>query len=240
MAETEFHIFSTAGNTTLFVEQPGAARAAIAALPCEQAACADLRVGEAVMAGGEFCVNACLAFAALQSLKKAALSSMLMAGHRIGIAASGSAPVWQTSAILPFGRAPLAEKSGYLIARLPCICHVLLETDVFPEEAEARLAGARLAASAGLAHEPAAGIIWWRRADDAYAIMPLVMVPGAGTCNVERACGSGSLALALCLGKGDYRINQPSGEALGVRHMGEELEITAQSRLVAHGEMWLP
>jgi len=236
---TAFHIFDTAGNTTLFVDKPGLQREALLALPCEQAGYADVCQDSVVMAGNEFCVNACLAFAALKAMAGVAGHELRMAGETIQANAKGDLPKWEAKAVLPFGDSTLEDADGVNIVRLPGISHALVKTEEFPAPASALREGKRLFARLGLAAEPAAGIIWWQKSGDSYAILPVVMVPEAGTCNAEGACGSGSLALALFLGKGRHGIAQPSGCRLIVENRGRDIEITAEVRLVARGELWL-
>lgn len=239
MPDAGFHIFSTAGNTTLFVDSAGSQGRALASVPCEQAGFADPAQGIVEMAGGEFCVNACLAFAALQALNGINPEKMRMAGESVEIAAKGEPPLWTASAVLS-ADGSRQEQPECGIVHLPGISHVLLNMPEFPAPGTAFDQGRALLKQLGLEQEPAAGIIWWRKSGADYEIMPLVHVPAAGTFNLEGACGSGSMALSLFLGPGLRTIRQPSGESLLLENRGgRHVQVTAQVRLVARGELWL-
>lgn len=238
---TPFHLFSTAGNTTLFLEgAPGSLREAMNIIPCEQAALADVREARAVMAGGEFCVNACLAFAALLRLNGEESPVMRMVDQSVSLCISGAAPGWCVQATFPASMVSATCTGGKNLARLPGIVHALVEVDrgtSFPEDAikQAR----RLWAAMDLDNEPASGLVWWRKVDSGFEILPVVQVPQAGTCNVEGACGSASLALAMLLPEGEYSVAQPSGSVLTVRRSGASLALAGPVRLLARGELCL-
>lgn len=235
MARPRFWIFDTAGNTTCFADS----LAALALIPnwlgCEQAGCADIDKASVQMAGGEFCANACLAFAALSHMAGSASRIISMAGVRLPIEAAGQCPVWQTRARLPAHAINAQDGQAGCVARLPGIAHLLVESA--EESAQTAEKGQQMLQAHGLCGEPAAGVIWWRRNGARLTIRPLVAVPAAGVINMEGACGSGSIALAHALGPGEYEIEQPSGAVLHVANRNGEIALTASTRLAARGEI---
>ena len=107
---------------------------------------------------------------------------------------------------------------------------------------------AQLRQQHGLEAEPASGVIWWRECQGLLDMLPLVHVRDAGTTFLENACGSGALALALCVARAGTRrtfsIMQPGGSALDVRLFAESgldmAGIDGPVSLVARGKVWLP
>lgn len=132
--------------------------------------------------------------------------------------------------------------------RLPGISHLLLNAAVhsFPEDCAA--AAALLRERHGLDAEAAAGVIWWRECQGQLDMLPLVHVRDARTTCLESACGSGALALALCLARSGSRrsfsIMQPGGSPLDVRLFAKGQEnlaaVDGPVSLVAQGRAWLP
>lgn len=244
----------------------------------EQAGFTDQRELRLRMAGGEFCVNASRAFGALlafseeaRALRQGSLAGADGAAKRTAAAVDiverryevrvsgwqsplrlftrGCAPLWQVEARLrmpPCPITPLGE--GLHLVRLPGISHLLLNAAVhcFPEDCAA--AAALLRERHGLAAEAAAGVIWWRERQGQLDMLPLVHVRDAQTTCLESACGSGALALALCLARSGSRrsfsIMQPGGSALDVRLFTEGQEnlaaVDGPVSLVAQGRVWLP
>ena len=161
----------------------------------------------------------------------------------------GSAPLWQVEALLrlPEYSITTIEKGAHLV-RLPGICHLLLGGATHPLPDDCHAGAAQLRQQHGLEAEPAAGVIWWRDCQGLLDMLPLVHVRDAGTTFLENACGSGALALALCLARAGTRrsfsIMQPGGSALDVRLFAESgldmAGIDGPVSLVARGKVWLP
>ena len=161
----------------------------------------------------------------------------------------GSAPLWQVEALLrlPEYSITTIEKGAHLV-RLPGICHLLLGGATHPLPDDCHAVAAQLRQQHGLEVEPAAGVIWWRECQGLLDMLPLVHVRDAGTTFLENACGSGALALALCLARAGTRrtfsIMQPGGSALDVRLFAEGgldmAGIDGPVSLVARGKVWLP
>lgn len=160
----------------------------------------------------------------------------------------GSAPVWQVEALLrlPEYSITTIEKGAHLV-RLPGICHLLLGGATHPLPDDCHAVAAQLRQQHGLEAEPAAGVIWWRECQGLLDMLPLVHVRDAGTTFLENACGSGALALSLCLARAGTRrsfsIMQPGGSALDVRLFTEGgldmAGIDGPVSLVARGKAWL-
>lgn len=160
----------------------------------------------------------------------------------------GSAPLWQVEALLrlPEYSITTIEKGAHLV-RLPGICHLLLGGATHPLPDDCHAVAAQLRQQHGLEAEPAAGVIWWRECQGLLDMLPLVHVRDAGTTFLENACGSGALALALCLARAGTRrsfsIMQPGGSALNVRLFAEGgldmAGIDGPVSLVARGKVWL-
>lgn len=233
--QAEFWKFDTAGNTTLFVDRPEILPKALAVIPSEQGGF--FRANSLEMAGGEMCVNACLAFAALLDAIGETADSMRIAGQKVLISAEGEIPAWRCRA--EFALDGCEKETGVNLAHFEGISHALIETEFFPEERDALAEAKILRRRLGLDSRKAAGVVWWRKLDSALEILPVVAVPGAGSCNLEGACGSGSIALALNLGEGAYDIRQPSGEFLKVAIEAGKAVIEGESRLAAKGALWL-
>ena len=199
------------------------------------------------MMGGEFCLNATRAFAAVLA------SRGLL--HRCGSVLSGSVEVSGADSPVRVrvtereGDLPLAEAclhfdtlpqpetcgNGLSLVRVPGIAHLIHQHDAAPLPTEDRLsafcADERNALS--LDKEEAVGHLWLRHADDGtdtctncgkallLVLDPVVWVRDTATLCFESACGSGTLACALAehaaSGTTDFAIVQPSGSALSVR-----------------------
>ena len=161
----------------------------------------------------------------------------------------GFAPLWQVEALLrlPEYSITTIEKGAHMV-RLPGICHLLLGGATHPLPDDCHAVAAQLRQQHGLEVEPAAGVIWWRECQGLLDMLPLVHVRDAGTTFLENACGSGALALALCLARAGTRrtfsIMQPGGSALDVRLFAESgldmAGIDGPVSLVARGKVWLP
>lgn len=247
--------FDTAGNTTLFVTRTeGGQGGCKAELTADQIACLKdgmrcLRAEQAgyiaadchavSMAGGEFCLNAALAFMAVNNwLKKNPVASLCIGNVLLEGSSCGAAPLWASRVKFAKKLCSLKQtKAGPLVA-IPGISHLLIQTRQFPERNTALDQGRELFTNLALDQEAAAGIIWWKETESGLEILPLVMVPGAGTLNFEAGCGSGSLALAAFKGDGKYQIRQPSGEFITIQIQKEIVSIRAFVRLLAEGKFW--
>lgn len=268
MPALTFSKWSCGGNTTLFLHDPDAApeqqaawaRAVLdpAILGAEQAGIVSLARRTLCMAGGEFCVNASRAFAALLALVKGESAQtplnfeVCVSGWKepLRLTVRGSAPAWEAacSLRLPAVLRPEVHELGHII-RLPGISHLLLPPKSDPPPT-GLLAQARAALkAAGLETEAAAGVIWWRRTPFGASMTPVVHVRDADTLVAEQACGSGALALALELerrfGIRHCQLLQPSGATLTVSlsyapdASGLEAEISGRVALLARGRVWL-
>ncbi len=161
----------------------------------------------------------------------------------------GLAPLWQVEALLrlPACSITTVEQGAHLV-RLPGICHLLLGGPAHSLPEDCYAAAAQMRQRHNLEKEPAAGVIWWRECQGQLEMLPLVHVRDAGTTFLENACGSGALALALCLARSGTRrafsIMQPGGSALEVRLFtdnGVEMAgVDGPVALVARGKIWLP
>lgn len=233
-SEIGFTLFSTAGNTTLFVDHPDCANSAMKIISCEQAGYAAAQ--RVVMAGGEFCANACLAFAALSQMEGFGSLHMQMAGITVEVSCKGELPQWDCTATFP--------TEGCTISPDRCVVHLSGISHAFipgepPESSSIFVEAARLREVYNLAEKPAAGITWWHMEDAVISITPVISVKQAGTCNLEAACGSASLGLALCLGNGSFDFLQPSGAILTVSNRNKSLTLTGPVSLEARGVIWL-
>ena len=161
----------------------------------------------------------------------------------------GTAPCWQVEALLRLPDCPIAAvDKGACLVRLPGISHLLLNGTEHPFPDDCHAVAAQLRQSHELESEPAAGVIWWRECQGQLEMLPLVHVRDAGTTYLESACGSGALALALCLaragGRRSFSIMQPGGTALDVRLFSEGgtalAGVDGPVSLIARGKVWLP
>ena len=195
------------------------------------------------MAGGEFCLNATRALAALFAAD-ASTDDWLGHIHTSGIEVEAralrlpaAAPLYTAAVTLPVTAPPARSLApGVVLQRLPGISHILLDARAHPfPTAEHgpggwRREAADLLARHGLEGEQAVGCVWWRPATARDAadcptpdappdvrIDPVVTVREPFTVFYESACGSGSLALALALGpERPWVVAQPGGESLTI------------------------
>lgn len=233
LESANFWLFSTAGNTTLFVDRREAVLKAMRVLPCEQAGVVGRDFIE--MAGGEFCANACLAYAALCKIKSRDGYTVDMSGVKMHLSASGQTPIWDC--IARFSRPPWKIVNRHKVAVLSGIAHAFVEgppprgEGIYPQAANIRQ-------KLNLDMLPAAGVVWWQRNEDEIELTPLVNVPTAETCNLESACGSASLGLAMLLGEGTWKFRQPSCHILTVTNEDGEFSLGGQVTLMASGSVW--
>ena len=257
------------GNTTLFFpdevpasEKPSAEEIARALAPgqldAEQAGFADNGRRHLRMAGGEFCVNATLAFGAhLDRLSGSGKINprqyaVTVSGwpDDIGLTVEGEDPLWQVTADLTLQRNLLESMSqDIVLVRLPGIKHLLVHvTSSLPEKI--KNAGLAYLTEYKLLEEDAAGVIFWKESDVSVAsgsmsIWPVVRVRAVDTLYEETSCGSGSLALA-CLAylkdsRNELSVLQPGGARLGIRMAGMsgtmfKACVTGYVRMTGEGE----
>lgn len=241
-----FYKFSPSGNITVFLlgNSAEASRYCGEALGesgvgGEQAGMVDARTNCLEMAGGEFCVNACRALAALLALlnpgERRFVARVSGLDAEVALEAEGSAPKWRTRAIFPMPKPEIGENR----ADFPGISHIFEKTAVFPSREEAVRLGQASADRLTGPEIPAAGHVWWREKNGELEILPFVSVPGAGTAMLESACGSASIGLAALLGRDACHIRQPSGAVLEIGRSGEHVGVAGSVELICRGEIWL-
>lgn len=270
MRALRFFKLSPGGNSTILILDPVPApeRAAVARrlmevhhLQAEQVGYLNLhaRPVRLDMMGGEFCGNACRAAAAVMLRENAALFRKEAAdgGLCADISVSGAEDVLQVRFVsgprgheywtrMPLPLSPemaveLAPGAG--LVTLPGIAHVCLDQSVHPFPEDWAAGAALLRRKYGLDRE-AVGCVWY----EGRSIRPVVWVRSTDSTHLETGCGSGSLALALWLGRGKFfpvnmRVRQPSGQDVGV--LVEEGEagplawIYGPVDLVAQGETYV-
>ena len=238
--ELDFIKLSPLGNTTVFLRGEAAqeARAALLAeamdydhLAAEQAGFlvsphSEKALFRIEMSGGEFCGNATLSAAALAASEGAESPFFIECSGAEGPLRAEVRPLgaghWLARAEMPqahelrrlslagllLGGLPLA--SAATCVTLPGICHLVVEAADFSvadyDELLARLMRETDADAYGV-------VPFERLGRDYFRIRPYVAVPSAKSRVFERACGSGSLALALAEGseRGRIAVEQPGG-----------------------------
>lgn len=236
--KTGFWKLSTAGNTTLFLAASVDPGRALASVPADQAAFVDFPERRLVMGANELCVNACLAFGALLEATGYRSGEISILDQSVKVAVSGSMPFWQVTACFPMPSVLWEDCDAAKICHLDGISHALINVETLPERDMAFSQAQKLRKSLGLESRPAAGIIWWRRLPDCLELMPIVSVPMLATCNLEGACGSASLALALAQGNEHCKIAQPSGKFLQLHIQDDTIEVSADVSFLADGHIW--
>lgn len=206
------------------------------------------------MMGGEFCGNACRAAAAVMAREGAGLApsrgdlcgelSVSGAGRPVRLRVCGdSGDCW---AEMPMPSAPGEGVSefgpGVGLVRLPGIAHLCLDEELHPFPGDFERAAADLRSRHGLDGE-AVGCIWYRTCPSC-AIKPVVWVRSTSSTFYETGCGSGSLAVALWLGRGqnfptELQVLQPSGLPIGVSIEAGSAWIHGPVSLVARGEAFV-
>lgn len=255
--ELDFIKLSPLGNTTVFLRGEAAqeARAALLAeamdydhLAAEQAGFlvaphseeALLRIE---MSGGEFCGNATLSAAALAAAEGAespffiecsgaegplrAEARPLGAGHWLARAEMPQAHELRRFSLagLSFEGQPFADAATCV--SLPGIAHLVVEAaDLSAADYDELLARLMRETDAD-----AYGVVPFERMGrDHFRIRPYVAVPRAESRVFERACGSGSLALALALG------DAAEGTRIAVDQPGGTLFVETGRRFFLEGE----
>ena len=214
------------------------------------------------MMGGEFCVNATRAFAALlfeegrlSPEDEASVGEVRVSGmpEKLRVRVRRLAPGrFDSAVLLDLSEAPPLEPvaPGIHLVRVPGIAHLVLDADAHPLPADKDRDTAALFARFGLLDEDAAGCIWLRREPSGPSITPFVRVRETGTTYAETACGSGTLAASVVCravygDAGELVLMQPGGEALRVtradpvRPDGWAAWIGGPVRLLARGEVFV-
>lgn len=243
MPTLRFYKAVPGGNPTILIldpvpaaERAGVARTLMDAghLQAEQVGYLDLGAAPVRldMMGGEFCGNACRAAAAVMAREGVGLRadgevlrgelSVSGAGRPVEVRVEpGGCVCWAEMPLPPadacFGMTEPAPGMG--LVPLPGITHLCLDEAVHPFPADFATAAAGLRARLGLDAE-AVGCIWYRTAPSC-AIKPVVWVRSTASTHYETGCGSGSLALALWLGRRQnfpmsLDVRQPSGHDVAV------------------------
>ena len=251
--ELDFIKLSPLGNTTVFLRGEAAqeARAALLAeamdydhLAAEQAGFLVAPHSEEAlfrieMSGGEFCGNATLSAAALAASEGAespffvecsgAPEPLRAEAHPLG---SGR---WLARAEMPQAHeVRRISLDGFsfggaaICVSLPGIAHFVVEAaDLSAADYDALLACLMRETDAD-----AYGVVPFERMGrDHFRIRPYVAVPSAESRVFERACGSGSLALALALG------DAAEGTRIAVEQPGGTLFVERGTRLLLEGEV---
>jgi diaminopimelate epimerase len=259
-----FYKASPGGNATILVldHVPAGLRAEVAGLlmdtshlQAEQVGFLDLKAipVRLDMMGGEFCGNACRVAAAVMAREGTGLEgtgaelsgelsvSGAMRPVRVRVLAEAN-ECWVEMPLPDAGAQAIVELApGMGLVRLPGITHLCLDEKLHPFPEDFTGTAAILRARFGLDTE-AVGCIWYGPSP---AIKPVVWVRSTRSTHYETGCGSGSLALALWLGRGqnlptDMRVMQPSGSLIGVRvSPGGPAWIFGPVTLVARGEAFL-
>jgi diaminopimelate epimerase len=270
MRTLRFYKASPGGNATILVLDPVPAleRAPVARmlmaeghLQAEQVGYLDLEANPVRldMMGGEFCGNACRVAAAVMAREGVGLVHRGEALHG-ELAVSGVGRFVGVRVVPATGECwvnmPLSDQEGGLDmieclpgmgrVSLPGIIHLCLDESLHPFPEDFAAEAASLRRRFGL-DACAVGCVWYQVAP-ACAIKPVVWVRSTETTHFETGCGSGSLALALWLGRGqnfplELDVRQPSGGSIGVRIVAGADEPTAWIHgpvsLVAKGEAFL-
>lgn len=280
-----FSKYSPSGNTTLLVrlDAPAGAdqgpdlgpaeRAAVAAeiiapehLGAEQVGFVRLNspLPRLDMMGGELCVNATRALAALLLDENrlwpedgwlSGVVSVSGADAPLLVRARRDGRRVETAVRLDRPSPTCVERlgPGLSLVRLPGITHLVLDADHHPLPDVWRTRVDELLVRYRLLEEEAAGCIWLHRAPDMPAapesadtahrrLTPFVRVRATGTVCAESACGSGSLAAALAIaeagGQTAHAFIQPSGDTIEVRLDAGAAWISGAVRLIARGDVF--
>ena len=251
--ELEFIKLSPLGNTTVFLRGE-AAREGRAALLCEamdydhlaaeqagflvapQAGQAILRIE---MTGGEFCGNATLSAAALAAAEGAespffiecsgAAEPLRAEARRLGAGRwLARAEMPQVHEVRHLSLAEMLSVETATCVSLPGIAHLVVEA----AELSTAAYDALLARLMQETDADAYGVVpFVRVGKNRFRIRPYVAVPRAGSRVFERACGSGSLALALSIGA--------KGAHIAVEQPGGTLFVETGERFILAGEVLL-
>ena len=198
------------------------------------------------MAGGEFCGNAAMSAAALFAVDRGILGGVLRDGTTIFVSVSGAAdPVEVKLCACPeedavrgtvhmpkpvsVGEEVFPDGSVRPVVRFAGICHVIAESGLSREDAEAVISD-----WCRFLRTDAAGIMLLDR--DRGTLDPLVYVPAAGTLCWEHSCASGTTAVGAYLAAKDgpvsLSLKQPGGTLTVEADRAGELYLTGKVRLI--------
>lgn len=226
------------------------------------------------MAGGEFCVNATLATAAHLALalnQNELETQCQVSGYEqaIEIWAKKLKTKWQAGLTLVLDQCKIvsayaleakqisdniadniknALKSASIkVVFLPGICHILIPEKEVPFPEDWQNFGANLRKIYGLEDAKACGLIFWQEHEKYFSIKPAIYVKEINSNIIEKACGSGSLALALALyndasEKREFVIKQQSLGNLEIEltkvEQGFRAKIVSEVELIAKGSVF--
>lgn len=268
MQTLRFYKVSPGGNATILILDPvlPPLRAGVAGilmsrdhLQAEQVGYLDLTASPARldMMGGEFCGNACRAAAAVMVREGVGMRMVGREWQGVLSVSGASDPVRLKVTSGPDGShcavsMPMPDKSrdfmrecgpGMGVISLPGITHLCLDEDRHAFPSDHVRAAEMLRQEHGLTGD-AVGCIWYTSGPSC-RIKPVVWVRSTGTTHYETGCGSGSLAVALWLSRGQnfptaLSVVQPSGREIAVR-MDSALEvwISGPVSVVAGGEAYI-
>lgn len=260
------------GNPTVLLlaeDIPQSRRASVAnAVMNEQHLCAE-QVGyirfdkkpRLDMMGGEFCLNATRAFAALLAEKKllspcgknSFCGNIEVSGVQEDVSVRvvmGGEKLSFAEACLHFSSLPVPEifPEGRILIHVPGISHII-ENGSFPAPANIAAYCEKERLLCAVSHQEAVGHLWLGKSTidgeiEKAELIPVVWVRDTNTLCRESACGSGTLAAALALhsrnGRTVFRIQQPSGSILHVRmekqRAGWDIWVGGPVRMTARGE----
>ena len=271
-----FFKYSPSGNMTILLEAELSPAERVAAcnevihaahLAAEQAGVIDLHgaTPRLDMMGGEFCVNATRAFAALLAVRGKLIQgeSGILTGSVVSSGAAHPLDIRVRSLDASHIEAAVRlnlqgthihmPKEGISIIHLPGIVHIILDEAIYPlpqgDATKLNSEAKYWREQFGLSEEPAVGTVRLQPVDMAngkYAITPHVWVRDTQSACMETACGSGSLAAALSLaaGKGSFSIRQPGGAWINIDLQQTEdgsmaAWIGGVVTLIAQGEVFL-
>lgn len=245
MQTLRFYKLSPGGNATILILDPvlAEARAAVARLlmsqhhlQAEQVGYLDLTVNppRLEMMGGEFCGNACRAAAAVMLREDVGMAEDHREWQGLLSVSGAPAPVQLRASVRPDevhvavrmprsdqGRKFLRECGpGLGVIHLPGIVHLCLDETRHSFPPDYAGVAARLRQEHGLEGE-AVGCVWYD-AGPPCRIKPVVWVRSTLSTHYETGCGSGSLAVAMWLSRGQkfpisLQVIQPSGQEIGVQ-----------------------
>lgn len=193
------------------------------------------------MMGGEFCLNATRAFAALLAregywgppgpeepetwsgtVEVSGATEPVAVRTRRTLSPVSAREIWTAAARLDLADAPrpTSRTEGALLIRLPGIAHLILENLSPPSPADLPARCADLRTRFHLDNEEAVGCLWLDTHAGPPFLYPVVWVRATQSLCRESACGSGTLACALAMrdrsGGDRFTIRQPGGDALTV------------------------
>lgn len=211
------------------------------------------------MMGGEFCVNATLALAALLLHKQKLLrweekpagwgsGQVKVSGIDKPITVLATKEKYGVLSSLHMQRPKNVEKvdDGIFLVWLPGISHLVIDKKIHPLPTIGKWENEiqKLLGKYSLLDEEASGCVWLSQENNQSQITPFVRVRDTNTICPETACGSGSLAAALVLAEDQKNpsgqiIMQPCGAAMGIQLTEEFAWITGTVKLIANGDLFV-